>query len=184
LRRGSRDFASLPEYEEFLRQLLRRRNQTRREKVAEEVALLRPLPERRLEAYTVERQRVTRASTIQVRNNFYSVPSQWIGEWVEVRVYGEQLEVWFGQKCRQRMARLRGKGQARIDYRHIIHSLVRKPGAFAHYQYQTCLFPQTVFRLAWEALQKEHGGGRAAEREYLQLLYLAATEGEEKWRRR
>ena len=124
---------------------------------------------------------MTKASTIQVRGNFYSVPSQWIGEWVEVRVYGEHLEVWIGGKCLQRMTRLRGHGQTQINYRHIIHALVRKPGAFQHYQYQPSLFPRQVFRLTWEVLQAQHQSGRTneAEREYLQVLYLAATESEE-----
>lgn len=181
LLRGSRDFASRNAYEEFLRQLFQRRNHLRRERVATDVAALRTLPEKRLDAFTVERHRVTKASTIQVRSNFYSVPSQWIGEWVEVRVYGESLEVWLGGKCQQRMTRLRGQGQAQINYRHIIHSLVRKPGAFQHYLYQPSLFPRLVFRLAWETLQAQHSTTRTneAEREYLKLLYLAAQESEE-----
>jgi hypothetical protein len=181
LLRGSREFARRSEYEEFLRRLFQRRNHLRRARVATDVAVLRALPEKRLEAYSVERHRVTKASTIQVRHNFYSVPSQWIGEWVEVRVYGEHLEVWLGGKCCQRMERLRGQGQARINYRHVIHSLVRKPGAFAQYQYQPSLFPRLVFRMAWEALQRQHETWRTneAEREYLQILYLAAQESEE-----
>ena len=80
LLRGSRDFTSRAAYEEFLRRLFQRRNQQRRERVVADVMALRALPERRLDAYTVERHRVTKASTIQVRSNFYSVPSQWIGE--------------------------------------------------------------------------------------------------------
>jgi hypothetical protein len=181
LLRGSRDFTSRSAYEEFLRRLFQRRNHRRRERVAADVLALRALPERRLEAFTSERHRVTKASTIQVRGNFYSVPSQWIGEWVEVRVYGEQLEVWLGGKCLQRMTRRRGQGQAQINYRHVIHSLVRKPGAFAHYQYQPSLFPRSVFRLAWEALQAQHQATRTneAEHEYLNILYLAAQESEE-----
>jgi hypothetical protein len=80
LLRGSRNFQSRAEYEDFLRQLLRRRNQLRRERVQEEVATLRALPKTWLTAYTSERHRVTKASTIQVRNNFYSVASQLMGE--------------------------------------------------------------------------------------------------------
>jgi transposase InsO family protein len=181
LLRGSRDFASRAAYEEFLRRLFQRRNHLRRERVTADVLALRALPERRLEAFTSERHRVTKASSIQVRGNFYSVPSQWIGEWVEVRVSGEQLEVWLGGKCCQRMARLRGQGQAQINDRHIIHSLVRKPGAFQHYQYQPSLFPRSVFRLVWDALQAQYAQTRTneAEREYLNILYLAAQESEE-----
>jgi hypothetical protein len=180
LLRGSRNFQSRAEYEDFLRQLLRRRNQLRRERVQEEVATLRALPKTWLAAYTSERHRVTKASTIQVRNNFYSVASQLIGEWVEVRVYGEHLEVWYAQQCLQKMERLRGSGKAQINYRHVIHSLVRKPGAFAHYRYQPSLFPRSIFRVGWDELQRQHATqAQVAEREYLALLKLAADESEE-----
>ena len=49
------------------------------------------------------------------------------------------------------MERIRGKGKARIDYRHIIGSLVRKPGAFARYRFREQLYPTHTFRLAYDA---------------------------------
>jgi len=36
----------------------------------------------------------------------------------------------------------------RIDYRHVIWSLVRKPGRFARYVYREEMFPSVVFRRA------------------------------------
>jgi len=51
------------------------------------------------------------------------------------------------------MPRLLGTGQLAIDYRHVIWSLVRKPGAFAHYRYRDDLFPSLTFRRAYDALQ-------------------------------
>ena len=48
--RGSRDFASLDDYQTFLWQVLDKRNAVRRERHAEEVALLRPLPATSLES--------------------------------------------------------------------------------------------------------------------------------------
>jgi hypothetical protein len=129
----------------------------------------------------VERHRVSQSSTVLVRNNCYSVPSQLIGEWVEVRVYGEQLEIWFAKHCLQQMERLRGRGQALINYRHLIHSLIRKPGAFAHDKYQASLFPRLIFRMAWDELQHQSQGSgtQEAAREYLAILHLAATQSEE-----
>ena len=62
--------------------------------------------------------------------------------------------------------------QPRIDYRHVIDSLVRKPGAFAQYLYREELFPRPVFRQAYDrlrALQEPTADAR-----YLQLLLLAA----------
>jgi len=43
----------------------------------------------------------------------------------------DRLEVYYKDKLMEEMERIHGVGEARIDYRHIIHSLVRKPGAFA-----------------------------------------------------
>ena len=175
--RGSREFSSREEYDEFLRQLLARRNEGRRERVAEDLKALRPLPERRLDAFGKLSQRVSRNSTIVIRHNFYSVPSQLIGERVDVRVYADHLEVWYAGQMIERMERLRGEGQAAINYRHIIHSLIKKPGAFARYRFQSSLYPRLIFRVAYDELKQRLDG--RAEREYLQLLKLAAEESEE-----
>lgn len=175
--RGSREFSSREEYDEFLRQLLARRNEGRRERVAEDLKALRPLPERRLDAYGKQSQRVSRNSTILIRHNHYSVPSQLIGERVDVRIYADHLEVWYAGQMIERMERLRGEGKAAINYRHIIHSLVKKPGAFARYRFQSSLYPRVIFRVAYDELKQQLDG--RAEREYLQLLKLAAEESEE-----
>ena len=175
--RGSRDFSSREEYAEFLRELLSRRNALRRERLTAEVEVLRALPERRLEDHSAERLKVTRNSTINVRRNIYSVPSQLIGEAVEVRVFAERLAVWYGGVCVAEMERLRGTGGQAINYRHVIHSLVRKPGAFAHYRYQQSLFPRLIFRVAYDQLCEQYPA--TAERQYVKLLELAATGSEE-----
>src|SRR5438128_10820261 len=54
-------------------------------------------------------------------------------------IRSEALEVWHGGQFVERIPRLRGAGRYYIHYRHIIDSLVRKPGAFAHYRYQSTL---------------------------------------------
>jgi hypothetical protein len=67
--------------------------------------------------------------------------------------------------------------RARIDYRHIIASLVRKPGAFAGYIYREELFPRPAFRQAYDQLVR--ADERKADRHYLTLLALAAERGED-----
>lgn len=175
--RGSRNFADRVAYEEFLQRLLKRRNAGRRERLAEEVAVLRPLPQVRLEEYTALTVKVSRNSTVLVRNNFYSVPSQLIGERVEVRLYAEQVEVWYAGSRIEKMARLRGEGRHQVNYRHIIHSLLKKPGAFANYRFQQSLFPRLLFRVAYDFLREHYP--TTADRQYLSILQLAALESEE-----
>lgn len=176
LLRGSRDFPSRDAYEAFLRQLFEQANAARQVRLAEELPLLRPLPQRRLEACKRLKVRVDSGSTIHVAGNVYSVSSRLIGEWVEARLYAERVEVWYAQKQVEQLPRLRGRGKHQIDYRHIIDWLVRKPGAFADYRYRTDLFPSSRFRLAYDLLQEQQPD-RAA-KEYLGILQLAARQSE------
>jgi hypothetical protein len=74
------------------------------------------------------------------------------------------------------LPRLRGRGKHRIDYRHIIEWLLRKPGAFENYRYQEDLFPTSRFRMAYDAL-RESMSARSS-KEYLKILKLAAEAGE------
>jgi hypothetical protein len=176
LLRGSRDFAGRAEYEAFLRQLFAQRNAGRRARLAEELRALQPLPAGRLEACQRLRVRVDSGSTIHVRKNVYSVASRLIGEWVEVRLYADHLEVWYAQRLVERLPRLRGRGKHQVNYRHVIDWLVRKPGAFADYRYRADLFPSSRFRLAYDELCRQQP--ERAAREYLQILHLAARRTE------
>ena len=136
LLRGSRDFGSLAEYAQFLKDLFAQRNAGRRARLAEEMAVMRELPARRMESAKRERVKVDSGSLIHVERNAYSVNSRLIGAQVEARLYLDHVEVWYGQRKVEDLPRLRGRGKHRIDYRHIIEWLVRKPGAFENYRYQ------------------------------------------------
>jgi len=74
--RGSRDFASGAGYAQFLKGLLARLNAGRQQRLAEEMAVMKELPERRLESYKRERVRVDSGSLIYADRNVYSVPSR------------------------------------------------------------------------------------------------------------
>jgi ribosomal protein S21 len=145
--RGSPDFASRQDYEKFLQDLLRRRNAARQKRLEAELEVMRRLPKRRIEDFSQDWVKVTRNSTIRVRHNTYSVDSRLIGERVQVRVYADHLELFYGQQKMEQMPRLRGEGRHWIQYRHVIHSLVRKPGAFRRYRYREDLFPSLLFRV-------------------------------------
>ena len=174
--RGSRDFASRDEYARFLRGLIEQRNGGRHERLAQEMKVLRALPAGRQESFRRLDVKVDCGSLIHVKRNVYSVNSRLIGEWVEVRIYAEHLEVWYGQKEVERLPRLVGRQKHHINYRHIIDWLVRKPGAFESYRYREDLFPTSRFRMAYDAL-KESMGSRASQ-QYVQIFHLAARESE------
>jgi hypothetical protein len=176
LLRGSRDFPSRADYERFLRRLFARLNAGRQQRLAEELARLRPLPARRLEAGRRLRVKVDKGSTIRVERNVYSGASRLIGEWVEARLYADRVEVWYAQRPVEQLPRLRGRGKHRVEYRHVIDWLVRKPGAFADYRYGGDLFPSSSFRLANGALVAQQPA--RAVKEYLRILLLAARRSE------
>ncbi len=131
---------------------------------------------RRMESAKRERVKVDSGSLIHVERNSYSVNSRLIGARVEARSYLDHVEVWYGQRKVEDLPRLRGRGKHRIDYRHIIEWLVRKPGAFENYRYQEDLFPTSRFRMAYDAL-KETTPSRSS-KEYVKILKLAAEAGE------
>jgi hypothetical protein len=176
LLRGSRDFATVEEYEAFLATLFEQLNRGRRERLKAEMEVLRPLPERRLDSVKRIRVRVNSGSLIAVERNNYSVHSRLIGEVVEARVFPNHLEVWYGGQKIEQLGRLRGRTQYHVDYRHIIDWLVRKPGAFANYRHREHLFPSSRFRMAYDLFREVTP--RRCDRRYLEILELAAKEGE------
>jgi hypothetical protein len=111
-----------------------------------------------------------------VLHNTYSVPSRLIDTTLTVRIRAEVLELYIGTVCALTLPRLHGRFQARIDYRHLIFSLLRKPGAFAHYRYRDELFPTTTFRHAYDMLVLRQPS--RADKEYLRVLHLAASTSE------
>lgn len=174
--RGSCDFNSRADYEAFLRVEIDRLNATRKIRVQEELAVLSRLPARRLDDYKPVDVTVSPSSTVSVLHNTYSVHSRLIGERVRVRVYTSHLEIWYGQRVVERIPRIRGENKHRINYRHIIYWLVRKPGAFENYRYKEEMFPSSNFRIVYDCLKRQNA--LTANKEYVAILYLAAREGE------
>jgi hypothetical protein len=174
--RGSRDFADRGSYERFLRGLLSQRNQGRQARFDEDRCHLQALPARRFDAWRRRRVRVAPASTIRVDHNAYSVPSQLIGEMVDVHIKVETLEVWHGTVLAASLPRQHGRHNHTINYRHVIDWLVRKPGAFAAYRHREALFPTGRFRRAYDSLQES--APERATKDYLRILELAAKESE------
>ena len=173
LLRGSRDFESLEDYEAFLHSIMDKRNAGRTPKLAEELALMKPLDAKPWPLMREKQIKVGNNGILRVGGNGYSVPSSLKGRRVRVRIYEWQIEVWYANKLVERLPRIPGMNRYHVNYRHVIGSLLRKPGGFRHYRHRDDMFPQTPFRLAWEALNK-HFSPRKADLAYLRILKLAA----------
>jgi len=177
LLRTHRKFKDRKEYEDFLSKLFGQLNAGRKDRLAEELEVLHRLPKRRIDSCKKLDLKVGPGCTIRVNHNVYSVSSRLIGENIQVRLYMECLEIWYGQKKVDTLPRLRGEGKHQINYRHIIDSLVRKPGAFENYRYRDAMFPTSRFRIAYDGLKERYTAQSAASR-YLKILYLAAKDSE------
>jgi hypothetical protein len=146
------------------------------------MAVMRPLDVKPWPQMRELRSRVNRAGIVRVQGNGSpalaggardSVPSGLRGKQVTVRVYEWQIKVWYTNQCVETMPRLTGTKRYHINYRHVIDTLLRKPGGFRNYRYREELFPSAVFRQAWEALN-QHLSPRRADIAYLRILKLAA----------
>ncbi len=173
LLRGSRDFKDHEAYVSWLEAILEKRNQLRERRLSEELAVMRPLPVHQLPTWSVIQTRVGPGGTIRAKSHTYSVPSRLKGERVRVHVFDDRLEVFHGGTRQLVVSRVRGRGKARIQYRHVVESMMRKPGAFRGYRYFSELFPTRVFRDAFDVLDAALSRWQA-DVHYLRVLRLAA----------
>lgn len=163
----------MDEYAKFIKSIVDRRNRLVREKLVGEYPHLREVPPAPVPEYVSYSARVRKWSTIRVDSRTYSVPSWLIGVMVDVWLYSDHVEVYYKGHLVESMERVRGKGEACIDYRHIIGSLVRKPGAFSRYRFREQLYPTHAFRPGYDAMRDWKG--EWADVDYVRILHLAAT---------
>lgn len=173
LLRGSRNFESIEAYEAFLFDIMEKRNAGRQERLAEEIAAMKPLTAKPWPQMRELNVRVGQNGILRVGNNGYSVPSGLKGKRVTARIYEWHIEVWYANQRIESMPRVPGAHHYQINYRHVIDSLLRKPGGFRNYRYRDDLFPLEVFRQAWDVLN-QHLPPRRADLTYLRILKQAA----------
>jgi hypothetical protein len=177
--RGSLDFDDVADRRRFVDQVVGRRNRRREHAVRIEAGALRPLPARRATDFTETVVRVTRTGGFLVNSVFYSAPSRLIGQRLRVHVYDDRIEAFLGATRVVGHPRLRKRGDGvrlhRVDYRHVIHALRRKPQALAGSVSRDGLFPRSEYAAAWTALSVALPQ-RDACRRMVELLLLAHEE--------
>ena len=99
----------------------------------------------------------------------YSVPSRLVGHRLKVRLHSAHIEAWLGGVKVFECERLRGSVQdrhpKRIDWRHMMPSLRRKPGAFARWVLRDAMFPRSEYAQTWQRISE-----RLSEREACRLM--------------
>ena len=176
LLRGTCDFDDLAAYRHFIDEIVARKNRRNAARIDSERAVLQPLPQARTSDYEEVIVTVTSTSSFTLRKVFYTVPSRLIGHRLRVRLYDDRLDVFIGGTRLMTLPRGRSADHAThahvVDYRHVIHSLRRKPMALLKLVYRNQLFPRDAYRQTFERLL-DAMGERAACRQAVELLSIA-----------
>ncbi len=182
IKRGSREFATEAEYRQLVAKVTTTLNQrpSVQQKLSIERLHLRPLPVVRFADYEPLVVRVRSTSTIEVRSITYSVPSRLIGHQLTVHLRHDRLDLFLRSQFIETLPRLHArKGHKgplrRIDFRHVIESLRRKPRALLRAELQSDLLPgpgwQKLWRQLLAALQPEE-----AAKVMVDALHVAAKQ--------
>jgi hypothetical protein len=179
LLRGSYDFTSAAEYQEWLEGVVNSHNQRNAKAILIEREHLRALPVSKTADYTEVVVRVSGSSTIVVKRALYTVPSQLKHEMLKVELYHDRLRCYLGTKHLLTLNRKRAKvGEPRarnVDYRHVIHSLAKKPQAFRRSQLRDDLLPTDIYKNIWQHVDATMPPKESC-RFIVKLLLLAAEE--------
>ena len=176
LLRGSTEFTDLSAYRRFIDEIMSRKNARIAKLIAAERTTLQPLPANRTCDYEETLAFVTSSGGFTLRRVFYTVPSRLVGHRLRVRLYDDRLELLIGATLLMTLVRGRPGPNSKhghvVDYRHVIHTLRRKPMALLNLVYRDQLFPREAYRLMFEQL-REQLGDRAACKSIVELLSLA-----------
>lgn len=180
LMRGSRDFDDLAAYRRLIDEIVSRCNARNSRRIDAERAQLQELPGRRTSDYEDITVRVTSSGGFTLRKVFYTVPSRLIGHRLRVRLFDDRLDIFIGGTQLMTLPRGRasasGKHDQVVNYRHVIHSLRRKPMALLNLVYRDQLFPREAYRRTFDRLL-ERLPERQACRTMVELLAMAHERG-------
>jgi len=180
IQRGSRDFDTETEYRQLVADVTASFNS--RYEVAGRLEIerlhLQPLPVERFADYEPLVVRVRSTSTIEVRSVTYSVPSRLIGQQLTVHLRHDRLDLFLRSQFVETLPRLHRRAGVsgpwrRIDFRHVIESLRRKPRALLRAQLQNDLLPTERWRQLWRQLLATMSPDEAA-KVMVDALHVAA----------
>lgn len=176
LLRGSNDFESVDAYQQWINGVTKEINGRKQDRIDLERPRLNQLPLTRTSDYTEKVVRVTTSSTIATNRVLYTVPSRLIGEKLRLHIFDDHIDGFVGTSRAVTLPRVyapdnnhRGR---RIDYRHVIESLERKPQAFRYSQIRDDLLPDERYRQIWQWVDQELAP-RAACKMMVGILALA-----------
>lgn len=176
LLRGSTDFDSIDSYQKWIESVVAVHNRRNAPEIEFEKGHLTRLPRYKTTDFVEQIVRVHSSSTVEIRNVTYSVPSRLIGESLRAHIYQHAIELYYGSEQVYKLERIYGskknKRIKKIDYRHIIHSLHKKPQAFMFSRIRDHLLPSEEFKIIWDKVSNSMPR-TAACKFIVKLLYIA-----------
>ena len=181
--RGHTDFATVEEYQNFVKAAVAKLNERCRQKFSQEQPCLQRLPKYRVADYEVVSVRVSSRSTIDVRCILYTVTSRLIGQQLQLHLHHNRIQGYLGNHRVVELPRIRVKDKDKrrgrcINYRHVIEGLRRKPRAFIYCTWRDQLLPNDFYRQLWAHMADEFEPDAAAVL-IVEALYIAATQDKE-----
>jgi len=155
LLRGHRDFSDLAEYKSFIERIVSTINRRCATRFKEEQIHLQDLPKQRTNDFSEHYVKISSSSTLVMKRVTYTVPSRLIGTTLLVHLFDDKLALFYGHEPTLTLKRIYAPKQTRsrsVDYRHVIHSLAKKPNAFKSSMIRDDLIPQGDFTLLWQQL--------------------------------
>jgi hypothetical protein len=122
---------------------------------------LMPMPAP-FDGYVETLGRVSSTALVTVARNRYSVPCEWVGQMVSIRLYPERVVVLSQDDERVSHERLFDRGQTRYDWQHYVPLIERKPGALRNGAPFADL-PAPLQRLRAQLLKRQGGDRVMAE---------------------
>lgn len=174
--RGSNDFNSVSEYEKWVHDIVKLSNKRNCKDFQTEQLALQPLPKYKTNDYEVKSIKISNLGIIIVKGMRYSVLSSLSGHSATIHIYQNEIQIFLGSSFVFSFERkYLNKHDSRyvINYKHMIHSLIRKPAAFRRCQYRNELLPNDSYRRIWFYLDQTESI-QVAPKTMLRLLKLAA----------
>ena len=157
LLRGSNNFETLEGYEQWIHTIVQNSNKRNSKNFKIEQQYLQKLPINKSVDFEIKSVKVSSHSMINVKHMYYSVPGRLVGYTVTLHIYQKVIVGYIGANKAFSLERKyisECSNRYIIDYRHVIHALVRKPKAFRSCKYRDSLLPSYDFKQIWLHLEK------------------------------
>jgi hypothetical protein len=87
------------------------------------------------------------------------VPSRLISQTIKIHLFDDHLEIFYNNKKTYNLIRKyynKDNSNTVINYRHLILSLIKKPGAFKNFIWKNELLPSDDYRKIWSIISSSN----------------------------